>query len=247
MRFGLFVAGYGAITTCSMLVLNFALPLALKKWFNDERWTTGREVTWNLVNVVIIAALNYQYTVEMVNLQSGVHQLMWFVGITGAVAVFPITAAVLMNERNNRTLNSRTSHDLNAHIKSALIRPGAVPEVQQPLVIRSANLSDPELMITHHDFYYARTADNYVEVYHQSAGKTIRTVVRATLKEIDTAVSQYGHCVRCHKSYIVNLEQVVRVSGNAQGYRLHFSNHDHEVPVSRSKAETLKAFIKEMK
>ena len=39
--------------------------------------------------------------------------------------------------------------------------------------------------------------------------------------------------VRCHRSYIVNLDRVERVTGNAQGYKLHLLGGQFQVPVAR--------------
>ncbi len=40
--------------------------------------------------------------------------------------------------------------------------------------------------------------------------------------------------IRCHKSYIVNLNKVNRISGNAKGYKLQIDELDFLIPVSRS-------------
>jgi DNA-binding LytR/AlgR family response regulator len=45
---------------------------------------------------------------------------------------------------------------------------------------------------------------------------------------------------RCHRSFIVNLAQVKSVSGNAQGYRLHFSDPSITIPVSRTAGKELR-------
>ena len=39
---------------------------------------------------------------------------------------------------------------------------------------------------------------------------------------------------RTHRSYLVNLERVTEVSGNAQGYRLKVRDSEREIPLSRS-------------
>jgi DNA-binding LytR/AlgR family response regulator len=48
---------------------------------------------------------------------------------------------------------------------------------------------------------------------------------------------------RCHRAYIVNLDRVTNIGGNAQGYRLSLSNNPEVVPVSRAKGVQLQQLI----
>lgn len=50
---------------------------------------------------------------------------------------------------------------------------------------------------------------------------------------------RYPHIIRCHRSYIVNLDRVERVTGNAQGYKLHLLGGQFEVPVARRFNDTI--------
>ena len=45
---------------------------------------------------------------------------------------------------------------------------------------------------------------------------------------------KHQEIIRCHKSYIVNLCNVEKLLGNAQGYKLVMSNMDKQIPVSRN-------------
>ena len=45
---------------------------------------------------------------------------------------------------------------------------------------------------------------------------------------------------RCHRMYLVNLAHVHWVSGNAQGLKLHLTDLEEAVPVSRSLTNTIK-------
>jgi DNA-binding LytR/AlgR family response regulator len=48
--------------------------------------------------------------------------------------------------------------------------------------------------------------------------------------------------VKCHRSCIVNLDKVVKVSGNAQGFKLHLKETDFVVPVARKYSEVVGRF-----
>jgi DNA-binding LytR/AlgR family response regulator len=48
---------------------------------------------------------------------------------------------------------------------------------------------------------------------------------------------------RCHKSYVINLDQVNHISGNAQGYKFHLKSAEDLIPVSRSNNEFVKNYF----
>ena len=78
---------------------------------------------------------------------------------------------------------------------------------------------------------------NYVELSAISSGKVDRVLLRQTISSTYTQLQSIdaGNVQRCHRSYIVNLDKISQVSGNAQGLKLSFDGlEDVLVPVSRS-------------
>jgi DNA-binding LytR/AlgR family response regulator len=55
-----------------------------------------------------------------------------------------------------------------------------------------------------------------------------------TMKKAEEALEAWPGFFRCHRAYIVNLDKVQHVEGNAQGYRLRFPDVEEPVPVSRN-------------
>ncbi|MCH5682870.1 LytTR family transcriptional regulator [Niabella sp. W65] len=60
------------------------------------------------------------------------------------------------------------------------------------------------------------------------------TLLRNTLTNIADQVSDAAHIYRTHRSWLVNVQRVARVNGNAQGLKLSVELMDQQVPVSRS-------------
>jgi len=77
-------------------------------------------------------------------------------------------------------------------------------------------------------------SDNYCQIYYLKDGRLQDRLFRTSLKKLVNQIVGVEAAWRCHKSYLVNLQQVVHISGNAQGYRLHLANTELTVPVSRS-------------
>jgi DNA-binding LytR/AlgR family response regulator len=85
------------------------------------------------------------------------------------------------------------------------------------------------------DILCLRANDNYVTAYAMSGqGEVESALLRMTLKYAESRLREYAFVARCHKSYIVNLQCVEDVAGNAQGYKLSVPPLDFTVPVSRS-------------
>ncbi|WP_223558220.1 LytR/AlgR family response regulator transcription factor [Chryseobacterium lathyri] len=94
----------------------------------------------------------------------------------------------------------------------------------------SANNTD--LQIHEENFICAQSMENYCSIYFLENGQVKKLVVRISLSNLLNQI-QTDSIKRCHRSYIVNLNQVKSLKGNAQGYRL-FLSDDFEIPVSRS-------------
>lgn len=88
-----------------------------------------------------------------------------------------------------------------------------------------------------------KAAENYTEVFWIHGGTTKRTVVRANLKMMEDTLLDHPQFNRCHKSYMANLAKVHRLSGNAQGYELHFAEVSEVVPVSRKLNSAIKELL----
>jgi DNA-binding LytR/AlgR family response regulator len=57
-------------------------------------------------------------------------------------------------------------------------------------------------------------------------------------------VTEYSMIYKTHRSYLVNLNYVEHVTGNAQGYKLHLNSHEEKIPVARN---SIKNFEEKMK
>jgi DNA-binding LytR/AlgR family response regulator len=93
-----------------------------------------------------------------------------------------------------------------------------------------------KIQLTPQALCYIEADDNYVTVVYQEQGKLKKELLRSSLTKIESQIS-VSHIRRCHRSYLVNLQKVYRVSGNAQGYKLHLWQIETPLPVSRGYAK----------
>jgi DNA-binding LytR/AlgR family response regulator len=85
---------------------------------------------------------------------------------------------------------------------------------------------------------YLESQDNYVAVIHMDQGVRRGTLIRSSLKRIEAALDE-PLLLRCHRSYIVNLQQVRACHGNRHGLKLSIEGADQPIPVSRAYTDSI--------
>lgn len=78
------------------------------------------------------------------------------------------------------------------------------------LLFQSENGKD-KIQIQPSHFYFLKSAGNYVEVWTKTGEKLKTDLIRNSLKAFEEKNDYEGLLLRCHRSYLVNPKQVVRV------------------------------------
>ena len=226
-----YLIGYGLMTTLGGLVLRFGIFRAFPKYYRENSWTIAKEIGSVLTLVTLITLANMLYS----SLAFGFNQgLMSFVGMFFAViiiGVFPIIFGVMLNyifqlkKYEQPFIISHTQPIGNQKSDSEIIK--LVAENEKDL-----------LEIKAESLIYIESSDNYSTIFFETEGTLQKELIRSSLTRLEGQIHQ-GQVVRCHRSFIVNLAKVNQVSGNAQGYKLHFSASTSTVPVARKYAEII--------
>lgn len=224
---------YGAITTAVIIILNIIIAPLFPRHFDEQSWNTGREISWTIVNILSIGLANAVYTSYLNDNSLSLKYIFLFEFYTFLVSILPITFIIVYNESKSSRRYNELSQDINQKL-TAHTNPTST------IKIESQNQNE-ELMINSSDLLFIKAADNYIEVYHLESDEVRNSMLRNTLKSVEEIFTNNENIIRCHKSYLVNLQYVNNVSGNAQGYKLHLDFTDIPIPVSRK----LNDFVKE--
>ena len=84
------------------------------------------------------------------------------------------------------------------------------------------------------DLLFAKAEGNHIELKLQRNGMVVTELKRISLRQFELQIAHFPTFFRCHRAYLVNLEQITNVSGNSQGYFLSFQHAAEKVPVSRA-------------
>ncbi len=230
------LAGYGVVTFVLLSFNGYVLPRLLPTWFREERWTVARELLFTGWNILSIGIANYAYNgvifggFERAEVQ--VTHLFFMVLITGLVGFFP--AVGITTYKYLRYLNRYAQPPQPV----PLTRAEQVADQTERLDLVAENGKD-RLSLPVDELLYLESADNYSEVVFLKNGMVKKELIRGSLSRFETQVPA-AVVVRCHRSYLVNLHRVERVSGNAQGYKLHLRGLETPVPVARAYSEVVK-------
>ena len=216
--------------------------------FAEERWTVGREVIAVMTNILLIAIANRLYLTWLFGPQED-GGMSWssMILITFLVGLFPVMGLVLFNYISQLKKYSLTAAELPVHSHHS--GSSLVKDIQaQPIQTNQASsdtrvtlVADNEkdtLPILVENLLFIESSDNYCTVVHLKNEKVAKPLLRSSLSRLEKQIGQ-PHIVRCHRSYVVNLDQVERVTGNAQGYKLHLLSGEFMVPVARQYNESL--------
>ena len=214
-----------------MIITYFLLPWIFKKFYLNENWNVGKEIYHITLTIILITIFNIFYSLTFCNyckpfygdLLKVILYSFLSVLIVGAI---PITFMVLIYQNMLLKRNIRNAEKANMNLKEA-------SSDTNPVIIYSNNRKN--MLSINSDHLIAIEANgNYINVYYLEKEDVLkRETIRNTLKETEDLIRNRSNFIRCHKSYIVNLSNLKKVSGNAQGYKLEFNHLDFSVPVSR--------------
>ncbi len=93
------------------------------------------------------------------------------------------------------------------------------------------------------DIAYVEGEGNYCTVYWHEEGLLQNRILRVTLKQLEEQFITSESIIRCHKSFIINLNEDLKLSGNAKGHFFSSPFFPIKIPVSRSKNDFVRKYI----
>ncbi|UBM57216.1 LytTR family transcriptional regulator [Marinilongibacter aquaticus] len=216
-----YLSGFGLITA----LLHFAFKLLLKFSFVEKDWTVWKEILSTLLLLVAIAVGNHSYLRILIGAKYSVPNLGISLFYVLSIGVFPIVLEVMM-----------TYARLVRKYKDGRVPNSPMPETDDLRLV--AENGKDFFQLRAKDLLYISSADNYAEIVFNKEGALVKELFRSSLSRLEDQIEN-ERIKRVHRSFIANLSRVDKVTGNAQGYQLHFGSADVRVPVSRSRSHLL--------
>ncbi|MEO1260824.1 MAG: LytTR family DNA-binding domain-containing protein [Bacteroidota bacterium] len=233
----LFLAGYGVVISMTIFLLSRLLPPLIPKIFSEEHWTVGKHILFLILAFSLVFFACYVYKDVFLGQPISWQGFMGFFPVALSVAVFPIVGMVVGDYVVQLKRYTKGAENANRHFSKK-------EQAESPAKVALLDENGKTILeALPSQILYLKAADNYVEIHHLPEGQPVRTIVRNSLSRLEQTLGAVGF-VRCHRSYLVNLSFVRKVSGNAQGYRLHLAGTDQSVPVARGRSAAVLAQLK---
>ena len=120
--------------------------------------------------------------------------------------------------------------------------PTANAELPAGTITLTGNTSDT-VTLRIADLLYIEAVGNYVKVYWLCEGQVHHDMLRATSKQMEEDLRLYPMIVRCHRAFLVNLQQVEQIISRAGSMQLIIRHCEETLPVSRSNMAQIKEAI----
>ena len=89
---------------------------------------------------------------------------------------------------------------------------------------------------------YVEGLGNYLNVYYENNGIK-KLTIRETFANLEKRLAGSEIIYKQHRSYLINLQYIEKLTGDSQGLKIHVKNHDAVIPVSRSKTSEFRQII----
>ncbi len=249
---------YGLVTFACVLVTSALIPKLFAGTFHEDNWTTGKQILFTSAIVFFVGFVNYLVSPYLVDTDFNFKNLVWFQGITLAIGIIPVSIFFLV--RQNQLLKTfRTEAELiesqllhrNNFIRDEALEIGkkltekkAWPEQEveaakealptEGKIILFGEYQNERVEVYIDDLHLVGSASNYIKLFYTNKEKLIYSIIRQTLKKAEETILKYPNFFKCHRAFIINLDKVIHVEGNAQGYKVRIEGYDELIPVSRN-------------
>ena len=241
------ILGFGLVTFGVLIADSFLLPSLFPRFFSDDRWTVGREIVRTLLFILVIAIGNRFYLGWLLGGSSTVGGWLQAIAMTFVIGIFPTVGAVLVSYIVQLRRYSQAAaglpdqsassvwKDPSLHERASAVRLDNAPNHMLTLV---ADNEKDTLDLRPDSLLFIESSDNYCTIVYLKTSLTgpvqpVKPLLRSSLSRLEAQIIGRPNIVRCHRSYVVNLDRVERVTGNAQGYKLHLLGGQFQVPVAR--------------
>ena len=235
--------GYGLVSflVCGLYIV--ILPLIFKNVLQNKGWKIYKEIIWILLINLSLAFANYFYTGYLFNAgyKFNFRIFLFVLTCTVIIAVIPAITIILYKQLFVYKKIVKEVAQLDSQIMAKNDSYNYVVP-QKKLAITSENNKDI-IEIKESDLMFIASAGNYIELYFLNDNTIEKKLLRNNISKVEQQLKKFKNIIRCHRSYIINLDKIEKVSGNLQGYQLSFKNMQEHIPVSRSYTKTIKTAI----
>ena len=231
------LAGYGLVTFTCLAGISLIMPVLFRNWYSEANWTVGKEIFGVVIVLVVISVGNWLYSQLFFVSSFQFKELFVWIGITVAIGIIPTTIITLLDYTRLQRKYATDKLEIKTNTEKH-----PTPKSQETITLIAENLKDT-FSLSPDELLFIESASNYSEVVFLKEHNLQKMLIRSSLSRLEEQI-QNSDIVRCHRSFIVNLKQVAKITGNAQGYKLQLKNVGYPLPVARRYTDLIATYFK---
>ena len=210
------IAGFSGITFLLIGVLQIILPWSFPKRLNKKNWDLKREIIVQLLLWVLNSVAWAFYIVYVAGVKLSMYLEVKIVLLSLAPPM------IILYIKEVRSLRMQVDG----------LKVQQREKRQEHIELVSENRSE-KLSLESGELILVKSAENYVEIQYLAGGTGTKKLLRATFKNIEDQLKPFSQMIRCHRTYIINMDHVIKMHREYGRIYLKMNGIEEDVPVSR--------------
>ncbi len=207
------LSSYGVVVALVLLFTQFPL----RKILNKESFTLKTYILWLIIEITIISLV---YILLYGNpLGNFINDFLFSLKYTLLGILIPYSFALLI-------IYYKKHREQIEELQNKISNPG-----EKKLLAFKDDRGKIKFSVLVKDLLFIESTDNYVSVFYTLEGKLQRQLLRNTMKNME-GMLKGSPVIRCHRSFMVNSENVAFVKKAGKKFNLKINSIDKTIPVS---------------
>ncbi len=221
------LSGFAVVGAAGIAFSQFVL----RKWFHREHFLIKQFMVWAIFELIFLTVLLTFLYNNVYDISSFIHEFQFNLKHTFLIAIIPYSIVLLI-------LSLFQS-------KSELVE---LKKESKKVVLTNELIKFPDdkgnlkFTMPLKDICYIESTDNYVDIYYLSHDKLKKELLRNSLKNLEVDFKGTS-IIRCHRSYMVNLENLNLVKKTGQKMLIKLNHVPDLIPISKTYQKGFKEFL----
>lgn len=232
----------GFIVSLSLSIYYFLIRGFFPNFFDEKKWNIGKHTVMIIVTIFILSGILWVFNQIILPAETVKKFTYGYVTmLVLEIGFFPLIIFLLFDERyGNYIKNLEQKKATKKRVKDT--KPikrikKTQNTVNKGVTIYSYNNKN-SLTFNINNLIYITSEANYGVFFILEEGQVKEKILRKTLANIEKDLKHFKNILRCHRSFIVNINYVNNYNSNSQGGYLKIKKLNKKIPLSRKFSET---------
>ncbi len=239
--------GFLVVLIITLSIFFFLLPKIFTKFYASQEWTIGKNYLHYSILLLTSGILTFIYDYFLLGKhslnecfnQDFFYILRWDMFAAITIGIIPTIIELFITQ--NRVLKQNLTEAKNLNQLLSGRNKASLKNTQSDEILLTGDTKE-SISLLPNEILYIESSGNYVDICYINHTEKHK-IIRSTIKQMEEKLHLYNTLVRCHRAYIINIDHIINIEGNAQGYRLTLKDCLQEIPVSRTYMKELKEVL----